>query len=232
MSLALMYVAMPKEISKLYFVDLVGAAVGTLVLDPMMQQLGAESTLLSLSVIISMSTLITTLLLFRSIRKTSVSVGQKIEIFGMRTKLYLIVAVVVSVLLTVGNIAGLNNIVSIEPGENKILHYRLADSSFQHIGTLWNSFSRIDVTQQPSMKDETDTSRKKVIASILIDADADTPIYRWNGSVSDLDWIKQYMDFLPYEMSDHKINDTVVIGSGEEVTCWSLWRAAQQMLLQ
>ena len=108
MSLALMYVAMPKEISKLYFVDLVGAAVGTLVLDPMMQQLGAESTLLSLSVIISMSTLITTLLLFRSIRKTSVpGGGQKIELFGMRTKLYVIVAVVVTVLLTVVNTSGI-----------------------------------------------------------------------------------------------------------------------------
>lgn len=215
MSLALMYVAMPKEISKLYFVDLVGAAVGTLVLDPMMQQLGAESTLLLLSVIISMSTLITTLLLFRSIRKTSVSGGgQKIELLGMRTKLYVIVAVVVTGLLTVINTSGNNSILHIEPGENKILHYRLSDSSFQHIGTIWNSFSRIDVTQQPSMKDETDTSRKKVIASILIDADADTPIYSWNGSVSDLEWIKEYMDFLPYEMSGHKINDTVVIGSG------------------
>ena len=105
MSLALMFVAMPKEISKLYFVDLVGAAVGTLVLDPMMQQLGAESTLLSISVIISMSTLITTLLLFRSIRKTSQPAGQKTELLGMRTKLYLVVAVVVTVLLAVGNIA-------------------------------------------------------------------------------------------------------------------------------
>ena len=110
MSLALMYVAMPKEISKLYFVDLVGAAVGTLVLYPMTQHLGAESTLLLLSVIISMSTLITTLLLFRSIRKTSVSGGgQKIELLGMRTKLYVIVAVVVTVLLTVINTSGINS---------------------------------------------------------------------------------------------------------------------------
>jgi predicted membrane-bound spermidine synthase len=215
MSLALMYVAMPKEISKLYFVDLVGAAIGTLVLDPMMQQLGAESTLLSLSVIISMSTLITTLLLFRSIRKRSLSErGQKIELFGMKTKLYVIVAVAVTVLLTAINTSGFNSIMYIEPGENKILHYRLADSSFQHIGTVWNSFSRIDITQQPSMKDETDTSKKKVFASILIDADADTPIYSWNGSVSDLEWIREYMDFLPYEMSDKRINDTLVIGSG------------------
>ena len=214
-SLAWIYVAMPKEISKLYFVDLIGAAIGTLALDPMMQQLGAESTLLSLAVIISISTLITTLIIYRSNRKRSGPQGQrKIIVTGRRTKFYVIIVSGVTILLTISNIAGLNNIVSIEPGENKILHYRLADSSFHHVGTLWNSFSRIDVTEQPSMKDETDTSRKKVIASILIDADADTPIYSWNGSVSDLEWVKGYMDFLPYEMSSHKANHTVIIGSG------------------
>jgi predicted membrane-bound spermidine synthase len=214
-SLAWIYVAMPNEISKLYFVDLIGAAIGTLALDPMMQLLGAETTLLLLAVVISVATLITTLIIYYPNRIKSEGEGpQKIELIGKRTRLYLIIAIGITILLTVSNIAGLNNIVSIEPGENKILHYRLADSSFLHIGTLWNSFSRVDVTEQPSMKDETDTSRKKVIASILIDADADTPIYGWNGSISNLEWIKGYMDFLPYEMSTHKINHTVVIGSG------------------
>lgn len=214
-SLARIYVALPKQISKLYFVDLIGAAIGTLALDPLMQQLGAESTLLALSVIITIATLITTLIIHRSNKiKSESERGQKIELIEKRTKYYVIITFGVAVVLLVSNIAGLNNIVSIEPGENKILHYRLADSSFQHVGTIWNSFSRIDVTEQPSMKDEIDMSRKKVIASILIDADADTPIYGWNGSVSDLEWIKGYMDFLPYEMSSHKINHTVVIGSG------------------
>ena len=207
---------MPKEISKLYFVDLVGAAIGTLALDPMMQKLGAESTLLSLAVIISSSSMFTALILFKSMQRRSESDGQqKIDLIGRRTKLYVIIVVGVTALLTVTNTTGFNSIMSVEPGENKILHYRLADPSFQHIGTLWNSFSRIDVTQQPSMKDDTDIGRKKVIASILIDADADTPIYSWNGSVSDLKWIKEYMDFLPYEMSgQRKINNTLVIGSG------------------
>lgn len=214
-SLAWIYVAIPKEISKLYFVDLIGAAIGTLALDPMMQQLGAESTLLSLAVIISITTLVTTWIIYKSNSRKSKPQGQqKMELIGRRTKLYVAIVFGVTILLAISNISGLNNIVSVEPGENKILHYRLADPSFNHVGTLWNSFSRIDVTEQPSMKHETDTSRKKVIASILIDADADTPIYGWNGSVSDLEWIKGYMDFLPYEMASHKINHTVVIGSG------------------
>lgn len=217
MSLASVYVAMPKEISKLYFMDLVGAAVATLVLDPMMQKLGAESTLLSLAVIISSSSIFTALLLFKSIQRTSESAGQQktAVTLGKKTKLYVIIVLGVTALLTVVNTSGYNSIVSIEPGENKILQYRLADPSFQHLGTLWNSFSRIDVTQQSTINDDTDLSKKKVIASILIDADADTPIYSWNASVSDLQWLKEYMDFLPYEMSGQRqIYNTLVIGSG------------------
>jgi spermidine synthase len=50
------------------------------------------------------------------------------------------------------------------------------------------------------------------LASIIIDADAATPIYRWDGSLSDVAWIQKYMDYLPYEMID--ANNTLVIGSG------------------
>ena len=141
-SLAWIYVAMPKEISKLYFVDLIGAAIGTLALDPMMQQLGAESTLLSLAVIISISTLVTTWIVYKSDSKKSKPQGQqKMELIGRRTKFYVVIVFGVTILLAISNTAGLNNIVSVEPGENKILHYRLADSSFNHVGTLWKEES-------------------------------------------------------------------------------------------
>ena len=50
--MALVYLAMPKEISKLYFVDLVGAATATLILDPLMRTLGAESVLISIDLLV------------------------------------------------------------------------------------------------------------------------------------------------------------------------------------
>ena len=43
MSMALVYYAMPNEVSKLYFVDLAGAAGATLILDPFLQGLGGVS---------------------------------------------------------------------------------------------------------------------------------------------------------------------------------------------
>src|ERR687896_1641104 len=50
--MALVFLAMSEKISKLYFVDLIGAALATIILDPIMQSLGAGSTLLLTSVVV------------------------------------------------------------------------------------------------------------------------------------------------------------------------------------
>ena len=109
------------------------------------------------------------------------------------------------------------DLISIKPGEKKGLHYQLSNpSNFEHLFTEWNSFSRIDVTRQlhnTTQSQSFDASgRSRALAAIAIDADADTPVIRWNGTLQDLEWIKRYMDFLPYEISD--TNSTLVIGSG------------------
>src|SRR5919199_2336758 len=51
-SMALIYLAMPNEVTKLYFVDLGGAAGATLILDPFLQGLGAESLMLLISILV------------------------------------------------------------------------------------------------------------------------------------------------------------------------------------
>src|SRR5918911_2410921 len=50
--MALVFLAMSQKISKLYFADLIGAALATIILDPIMQSLGAGSTLLLTSVVV------------------------------------------------------------------------------------------------------------------------------------------------------------------------------------
>ena len=50
--MALIFLAMSEKISKLYFADLIGAALATIILDPIMQSLGAGSTLLLTSVVV------------------------------------------------------------------------------------------------------------------------------------------------------------------------------------
>jgi hypothetical protein len=103
-----------------------------------------------------------------------------------------------------------SNILAIPPSENKGLHSMLSNpSSYKDLSTQWNSFSRIDVIQY-------NFTGADAVGSILIDADALTPILKWNGSSDNIQWLKRSMDFMPYEipMTPKKNNNTLVIGSG------------------
>jgi hypothetical protein len=220
-SMAMIYLNMPNEISKLYFIDLVGAGAATLVLDPIMQVLGAESVLLSAALLIVGPSVIAAFIFIPSTKNDKIERRINTLVIENKVKIYGIVIIGVSAVLLAVNIN--SNVFAIQPGISKGLYYQLAKpSEFQHLSTQWNSFSRIDVTKQIHHYNSTDaraindnsdnTGRSRALASIIIDADADTPVFKWNGSLVDIAWLKRYMDYLPYELS--KVNDTLVIGSG------------------
>ena len=225
LSVAMIYLSMPKEITRLYFIDLLGAGAAALILDPIIQVLGAESVLLSISLLVLGPTLIVALFLVRNsegyIKKAtdkensvSVPIENKLKIYGIIVFGSAAILLVISIDF---------NMFAIEPGISKGLYYQLAKpQEYQHLSTQWNSFSRIDVTKQTHHNynneaasqntSSENTGRSKALASIMIDADADTPVFRWNGSLSDISWVREYMDYLPYELL--KANSTLVIGSG------------------
>ncbi|MFZ0742135.1 MAG: hypothetical protein WAM54_11130, partial [Nitrososphaeraceae archaeon] len=225
MTVAMIYLSMPREITKLYFIDLLGAGAAALVLDPIIQVLGAESVMLSISLFVIGPSIAAALLLVRR-RNNDESItsnkndGAPVSIES-KAKIYGIIVLGSATLLLAFNIS--SNVFAIEPGISKGLYYQLAKpSEFQHLSTQWNSFSRIDVSRQihhdynaetsSSNSSTNNTGRSKALASIIIDADADTPVFRWNGSYNDIAWVREYMDYLPYELS--KANNTLVIGSG------------------
>ena len=217
MSMAMIYLTMPKEISKLYFADLAGAAAATLILDPLMRGLGAESVVISISLIVIGPPFVLALIIGRLHTKRSNdndtpnnqlsrSPSHSFLIEGKVILYGLIVLVAFTVLLAAD--LQIPAVFSIQPGENKGLHYELTNSSLYDHMTHWNSFSRIDVVRH----NEDVNGRSRLLARIIIDGDAGTPVFRWNGSsVHDL-WLKQYMDFMPYEIL--KPISTLVIGGG------------------
>src|SRR5918997_4236258 len=225
LAVAMIYLSMPKEITRLYFIDLLGAGAAALILDPIIQVLGAESVLLSISLLVLGPTLVAALFLVRNSegymkKATSKENGVSVPIEN-KVKIYGIMVFGSAAILLVINID--LNVFAIEPGISKGLYYQLAKpQEYQHLSTQWNSFSRIDVTNQTyhnynneaafQNTSSENTGRSKALASIIIDADADTPVFRWNGSFGDISWVKQYMDYLPYELL--KANSTLVIGSG------------------
>src|SRR5215204_2156757 len=272
--MALIFLAMSEKISKLYFADLIGAALATIILDPMMQSLGAGSALLLISAVVVGASACSYFFMLRKKTTThqreieeeeeeeetsyhnpqpSAEIDRKEVMVKSQNRVNVFAAITFSglmILLIVNSASGIN-IFEIKPGMSKGLYYQLNHpSEFQHLSEEWNSFSRVDVTRKigkqevdnnilnstlpiasskqnnnSNSSDSSDSSSNggvtgaamdnataHELASIIIDADAATPIYRWDGSQSDIAWIQKYMDYLPYEMIN--ANNTLVIGSG------------------
>src|SRR5215204_5054675 len=268
--MALIFLAMSEKISKLYFADLIGAALATIILDPMMQSLGAGSALLLISAVVVGASACSYFFMLRKKTTTyqreeeeeetsyhnpqpSAEMDRKEVVVKSQNRVNVFAAITFSglMILLIVNSASSINIFEIKPGMSKGLYYQLNHpSEFQHLSEEWNSFSRVDVTRKigkqevdnnilnstlpiasskqnnnSNSSDSSDSSSNggvtgaamdnataHELASIIIDADAATPIYRWDGSQSDIAWIQKYMDYLPYEMIN--ANNTLVIGSG------------------
>src|ERR671919_608462 len=265
-AMALIFLVMYEKITKLYFADLIGAALATIILDPMMQSLGAGSALLLISTVVVGASACS---YFFMLRKTtthqreeeeektsyhnpqpSAEIDRKEVVVKSQNRVNVLAAITFSglMILLIVNSASSINIFEIKPGMSKGLYYQLNHpSEFQHLSEEWNSFSRVDVTRKIGKQEvdnnilnstlpiasskqnnssnssdgssnggitvaDMDNATPHELASIIIDADAATPIYRWDGSQSDISWIRKYMDYLPYEMIN--ANNTLVIGSG------------------
>src|ERR687885_835622 len=78
MSMALIYFAMPREVTKLYFVDLAGAAGATLILDSLLQAFGAESLILLIGILVIAPPIAASLSLYRHKPKDHIA-GARVE---------------------------------------------------------------------------------------------------------------------------------------------------------
>src|SRR5919205_2163506 len=119
-SMSLIFFAMPREVSKLYFIDLIGAAAATLMLDPLMQRLGAESVLLAAALFVLGPSLIAALLLSSSSTSSQKKNVSNVPVIENKIKLYGIIVLAVSIVVLAANTD--SNILAIKPGEIKGLH--------------------------------------------------------------------------------------------------------------
>jgi hypothetical protein len=252
-AIALIFYSRPRDISRLYFLDLMGSAAAALLLDPLLRGFGAEYTLVFVSLLISVTCVLGIFVMRGNNTYFSIRVPRILNVkrFFVRwadliprnrrysnaeqglnhsnavmsyengTQLIRLLSISLGLVIIFSLILALSSshpdLVSIKPGEKKGLYYQLSNpAGFEHLFTEWNSFSRIDVTRQIQNTTQSQildaSGRSRTLAAIAIDADADTPVIRWNGTFQDLEWIKRYMDFLPYEISE--TNSTLVIGSG------------------
>jgi hypothetical protein len=221
--MALIFFAMPRQINRLYFADLVGAASAAIILDPLMRGLGAEPVLLFTALLVAGSAIIGGVLISRadSIGPTIMRGRQRIYyscIFAGVASMLVLGSPPMGPAIASPGALGIDDFLKVDPGPNKGLYWQLKNPHrFEHLSTQWNSFSRIDVTKQILFDDPDQTGGSPIRnarehANIIIDADAGTPIYEWSGNKDELGWMRQYMDHLPYEIAETE--NVLVIGSG------------------
>src|SRR5918999_1529548 len=169
-AMALIFLAMSEKISKLYFADLIGAALATIILDPIMQSLGAGSTLLLTSVVVVGASACSYFFVFTKATRDrrdvetsyyhaqpSAEIDRKQVVVKPRNRLNVLSAITFSglTILLIVNSASSINILEIKPGISKGLYYQLTHpSEFQHLSEEWNSFSRVDVTHKIGKQEE------------------------------------------------------------------------------
>ena len=153
LAMALIYLAMPREINRLYFIDLAGSAGAALILDGLTRNIGAESVVLAMGPLVLGSLLIAYLVPAitkkRPMRKTSPSTSvtaSKTDIaIGNRLKIFAVVIFIGSSMFLTANLAKPSTFIA-PPGETKALNFWLKDTDrFEPLSTKYNSFSRIDV---------------------------------------------------------------------------------------
>jgi hypothetical protein len=176
-----------KTVYALYFADMVGASLGCFMVEPVLGPLSAETAVLLVALIIAVAGML----------------------FAFATKKRKFIAVGLAVLvLSSGMLA--TNAQSLwlraEPNESKSLYRTLEDSSLTNVYTDWNSFSRVDVVEGFPVS-------SPIAASIYIDADAGTNVYRFNGTLNDATFLKNMIYYTPYTIVENPMH-ALVIGSG------------------
>lgn len=172
---------------KLYFVDLIGSGIGSVVVILLLNQTGMLRTVLTLSIVALIPALI-----LPSYKKIKV------------------VSYILPIILIGGLLLPTQYINTIEKSfkgitENAYKTYgnlKRNGMSPEIIYSKWNAFSRTDVIQY-------DDEEKMIVT---IDGSANAPMYKFDGNMESLEKYKSSIGFLPFAIG--KNTKTLLIGSG------------------
>jgi predicted membrane-bound spermidine synthase len=175
--------------SKLYFADLVGAGLGSLIVIQLLNYIGIFKTVFVISVL----ALVPAIILSKLINKKNIA--SKI-----------IFSVYIIALLLPNSYAN-----SIEQNFNGFLtNTNKTFGGLKEQGipasliyTKWNSFSRTDVIKIDNDPDE---------LLVTIDGAANAPMYKFDGNIKSLEKYKSDIEYIPYTFG--KNDNTLIIGAG------------------
>ena len=188
-SLSAAFEIFTKDTNRLYFSDLFGASVGTLMVPLLLGLLGAETTVLAIAVLPAVSCVFFIL----SARRWIPSFAKYIGIAVLAILSILVVLNPKMRFLDIG-----------KAPSNKALYRALAeDPAREIIFDEWNAYSRVTAV---SGYNDYRHSR------IFIDSDAWTDLSKWDGNIKSLAGKKTVFRFVPFRFHDRP--SVLVIGPG------------------
>jgi hypothetical protein len=191
----------------LYFYDLIGAALGAVLVTLLLHLLGGEAALLVAAIAPALAALLMSLS-----PETSEVRGQRSEVnegapsltVGFLPKALRIVALLGVVLAIVAVVATVKyGAFRVKPGTTKAMRNQMDASPGSHIvQTGWNAYSRIDCVE----------GLPNSFARLYIDSDAWTGIRGWDGNLNSVQDMKWSYRALPFRLTPNA--QTLIIGPG------------------
>ena len=185
MSLSIVFALHREEIGSLYFADLLGAAIGAVVVTFLLHWLGGEPALLASA-------------LFGAIAAFCLSTKE--------TMVAIRATAIMATLLTAGiTFASIKfDALRVTPGTTKAMRRQMDANPEAHITqTGWNAYSRINAVEGID---------KSELARLFIDSDAWTGIREWDGKIENAKDLKDSYRALPFRLVPNA--ETLIIGPG------------------
>ena len=184
MALSIVFALHREEAGSLYFADLLGAAIGAVLVTFLLHFLGGEPALLTGAIAPAIAAALLSNSSPQAIRATAI----------------------IAVLITVGStLAALKfGVLRVVPGTTKAMRRQMDASPAAKITqTGWNAYSRIDAVEGIDRSE---------LARLFIDSDAWTGIREWDGQIDHAKDLKDSYRALPFRLVPNA--ETLIIGPG------------------
>lgn len=184
----------------LYFADLVGAALGAVLVTVLLFALGGEAALLAATIAPAIAALCLSFVPdpaaeSSETRKKRAGLPRAIRVLALAGVVLTVVAVFSAVKL---------GTFRVKPGTTKAMRNQMDANPQAHIAqTGWNAYSRIDAVEGVAPRH---------VARLYIDSDAWTSIYEWDGRLESASDLRNSYRALPFRLTPNA--QTLVIGPG------------------
>ncbi|HEV7684478.1 MAG TPA: hypothetical protein VGO68_20375, partial [Pyrinomonadaceae bacterium] len=200
MALSMVFDIHRAEAGSLYFADLIGAALGAVLVTLLLYAFGGEAALLTAAIAPAIAALL--LSLTKESAEAPDSGSKRAGTLSRTVRLLAIAAVVLTVYAVFSAVK--HGTFRVVPGTTKAMRNQMDANPAAHIAqTGWNAYSRIDAVEGVAPRH---------VARLYIDSDAWTSIYEWDGRLESARDLRDSYRALPFRLTPNA--ETLVIGPG------------------